>query len=77
MTPKDFVLVIKQQLPEIAFEFAKFSQLYSLLEYQALDDKQKQLTSKAFKQSYKRIQAKLSVCITVNYHLVCIFKEEL
>ena len=59
MTPKDFVLVIKQQLPEIAFEFAKFSQLYSSLEYQALDDKQKQLTSKAFKLSYKRIQAKL------------------
>ncbi|WP_441003721.1 transglutaminase family protein [Pseudocolwellia agarivorans] len=59
MTPKDFVLVIKQQLPEIAFEFAKFSQLYSSLEYQALDDKQKQVTSKAFKQSYKRIQGKL------------------
>ncbi|MDO7085628.1 DUF3488 and transglutaminase-like domain-containing protein [Pseudocolwellia sp. AS88] len=59
MTPKDFVLVIKQQLPEIAFEFAKFSQLYSSLEYQALDDKQKQVTSKAFKLSYKRIQAKL------------------
>ncbi|WP_426370237.1 transglutaminaseTgpA domain-containing protein [Pseudocolwellia sp. HL-MZ7] len=59
MTPKDFVLVIKKELPEIAFEFAKFSQLYSSLEYQALDYKQKITTTKAFKQSYKRIQGKL------------------
>lgn len=59
MTPKDFVLVIKKELPELAFEFAKFTQLYTSLSYQSLNEKQKESVTKAFKKSYKRIQIKL------------------
>jgi len=59
MTPKDFVLVIKKELPELAFEFAKFTQLYTSLAYQPLNGKEKEAITKAYKQSYKRIKMKL------------------
>lgn len=59
MNAQDFVLVIKKQLPDIAFEFAKFTQLYTALQYQALAVEQQQSTTKALKQSYQRISQKL------------------
>lgn len=59
MTPEDFLFVIKKELPDLAFEFAKFTQLYSSLEYQALNEQQKETTTKAFKESYKKINIQL------------------
>lgn len=59
MNAQEFVLVIKKQLPDIAFEFAKFTQLYTALQYQALGIEQQQSTTKALKQCYQRINQKL------------------
>ena len=59
MSAQQFVLVIKKQIPEIAFEFAKFTQLFTALQYQALGIEQQQSTTKALKQSYLRINQKL------------------
>jgi len=59
ITPQAFTLIIKEKLPNIAFEFAKFTQLYTALQYQSLAAEQQKNTIKAYKQSYKRMQQKL------------------
>lgn len=53
MLAKDFVLVIKKELPEYALEFAKFSHLYASLQYQDLSEQQKELALNAYINSYK------------------------
>lgn len=61
MTPKDFVLVIKNEWPTLAIEFAKFTQLYTSLQYQQLNEKQQASVVKALKKSYREIKNSLNM----------------
>lgn len=56
MTPADFVFLVKKAQPEIAIEFAKFSQLYSSIQYQPLNEKQQESVGKALVQSYQKLK---------------------
>lgn len=52
-TPHDLNNIVKQALPELSFEFARFTQLYSSLMYKPLNDDERDITLKSFKQSYQ------------------------
>jgi len=56
MTPKDFVLVVKSKWPALAIEFAKFTQLYTSIQYQQLNENQQVSVVKALKKSYQKIK---------------------